>query len=712
MKLVRYDDPVDGVSVDLHPLLTVVSGWSPAARVRFLQIMGALTTGGPLTVTGELEVHGVRLSLSQATLELLELTADLSVVLRAAEVPGGGPRPGPEIDDTALRPELERSIEAEQLASRQVAAAHAAIHEAERALADVVNRRASVALRLDQALSSVDTLAESNLRAATAELADLQRRANDQALLARAARRAELQRRLSDLGVEEDSARQTLERLPLTADGGTISAALNHLLAVVDSAPVRNDAALALADELEAALRAVSTDRHRASGGRSQLLELTARRDAAYDAMVAAEKLLRSPHLDPALVEELERTHDEIFELEGRTSRLSAARLRRRVTELIDRERRLLAEFGFDTWASYVMGVSSVAAESERLRRYDVAKATYDFAEDELAIAATAPSPEASDGSALERLVGELRERAAVLLGRSPGADPVTELREQSVTAGSLVGSFDQALIGLRDALRNAGASPGDDQTMESMIQAANRWLVGAAERSAQRASLELTLARVSPQIAALHDEMTSLTATIDVDVALPDADPQVSAARARIAVAEAAIARQRETIEMIASLRGEEHHLAGLEADLAESVANARRGADAAETQLRNAVAAVAVVVEQRRLAEAEREAQRLAEQRAASATVDSEAVEWYVLARLAAQRSVMFVGSMPFVIDDALARWTVAEMRPVYDRLARMSEVIQIVLVSDDPDVGIWAESLGPERARVIGFARGTTF
>lgn len=712
MKLVRYDDPVDGVSVDLHPLLTVVSGWLPAARERFLQTMGALTTGGPLAATGELEVHGVRLALSQATLDLLELAADSSGVLRASEVPGGGARLGADIDEEALRPELERAIEAEQLAGRQVAVAHAAIHEAERALADVVNRRASVAIRLEQALSSVDTLAEANLRAAVTELADLQRRANDQALLERAARRAELQRRLVDLGAERDSAQQMLERLPLTTDGGTVFAARNHLLALVDSAPVRNDAALALADDLEAAMRAVTTDQHRASGGRSQLLELTARRDAAYDAMVAAERLLRSPHLDPAQVEELERTHDEIFELEGRSSRLSAARLRRRVAELVDRERRLLAEFGFDTWASYVMGVSSVAAESERLRRYDVAKATYDFAEDELAIAATTPAPEASDGLALERLVGELRERAAVLLGRSLGADPVNELREQPATAGSPVGSFDEALIELRDALRDVGVYADNDQTMESMVQAANRWLAGADERSAQRGSLEQTLARINSQIAGLHEEMTSLTASIDVEVTLPEGDAQVSSARARIAAAEAAISRQLETIEMIASLRGEEHHLGGLETDLASSLTHARRGADAAETQLRNAVAAVAVVVEQRRLVEVERESRRLAEQRAASATVDPEAVEWYVLARLAAQRSVMFVGSIPFVIDDALARWTVAEMQPVYDRLARMSEVIQIVVVSDDPDVSIWAESLGSDRARVVGFARGTTF
>ena len=73
-------------------------------------------------------------------------------------------------------------------------------------------------------------------------------------------------------------------------------------------------------------------------------------------------------------------------------------------------------------------------------------------------------------------------------------------------------------------------------------------------------------------------------------------------------------------------------------------------------------------------------------------------------MLARLAQQRSVSFVGSVPLVIDDAFANWPVEALGDVFTRLERMGEVIQIVYLTDDPDVGAWARSLGSDRALVL--------
>ena len=77
---------------------------------------------------------------------------------------------------------------------------------------------------------------------------------------------------------------------------------------------------------------------------------------------------------------------------------------------------------------------------------------------------------------------------------------------------------------------------------------------------------------------------------------------------------------------------------------------------------------------------------------------------LEWYVLARLAQQRSLSYVGSVPLAIDDAFADWTIDEVRGIFDRLARMSEVIQVVYLTDDIDVIAWARGLGHERASVV--------
>ena len=81
-----------------------------------------------------------------------------------------------------------------------------------------------------------------------------------------------------------------------------------------------------------------------------------------------------------------------------------------------------------------------------------------------------------------------------------------------------------------------------------------------------------------------------------------------------------------------------------------------------------------------------------------------DVETIEWYLLSRLAQQRSVSFVGSLPFVIDDAFRFWSVESLSSVFQRLQRMSDVIQIIYLTDDPEVGAWARYLGSDRASVI--------
>jgi len=76
---------------------------------------------------------------------------------------------------------------------------------------------------------------------------------------------------------------------------------------------------------------------------------------------------------------------------------------------------------------------------------------------------------------------------------------------------------------------------------------------------------------------------------------------------------------------------------------------------------------------------------------------------IEWYLLARLAAQRSVSYAGSVPLVIDDALAGLAPEDTRAILDRLERMAATVQLVVVSEDLDTAAWAEGLGEARAQV---------
>jgi hypothetical protein len=79
-------------------------------------------------------------------------------------------------------------------------------------------------------------------------------------------------------------------------------------------------------------------------------------------------------------------------------------------------------------------------------------------------------------------------------------------------------------------------------------------------------------------------------------------------------------------------------------------------------------------------------------------------EAIEFYLLARLAAQRSVSFAGSVPLVIDDALADLDADDVTSLLGKLERMSESVQILYLSDSPTVIEWTASVGLNRAAVV--------
>ena len=63
------------------------------------------------------------------------------------------------------------------------------------------------------------------------------------------------------------------------------------------------------------------------------------------------------------------------------------------------------------------------------------------------------------------------------------------------------------------------------------------------------------------------------------------------------------------------------------------------------------------------------------------------AEEIEWYLLARLAAQRAVCLGGSLPLLLDGALAGLDEDQLGHVLGRLERMADAVQVIVVSDDP-------------------------
>ena len=80
------------------------------------------------------------------------------------------------------------------------------------------------------------------------------------------------------------------------------------------------------------------------------------------------------------------------------------------------------------------------------------------------------------------------------------------------------------------------------------------------------------------------------------------------------------------------------------------------------------------------------------------------AEEVEWYLIARLATQRAVCLGGSLPMLLDDALAALEQDQLIHVLDRLERMADAVQVIVVTDDPRASAWAVDAGLDRAAAV--------
>lgn len=86
------------------------------------------------------------------------------------------------------------------------------------------------------------------------------------------------------------------------------------------------------------------------------------------------------------------------------------------------------------------------------------------------------------------------------------------------------------------------------------------------------------------------------------------------------------------------------------------------------------------------------------------APAVGSGEDLEWYLLARLAAQRSVSFAGSVPVLLDEALSGLDDEHLVRVLDRLEPMAAAVQLIVLCEGRAAAAWALDAGPGRAAVV--------
>ncbi len=201
------------------------------------------------------------------------------------------------------------------------------------------------------------------------------------------------------------------------------------------------------------------------------------------------------------------------------------------------------------------------------------------------------------------------------------------------------------------------------------------------------------------------EQQAAAAVASAEADVTLADGtafdDAVAAVAEAEAAVARSS-AREDEAREALATF-DQEHQITSLLQAAEARVANGERLVTEAAAAEQTTAASLAEV-DATFAAAAATEQQALAEMEAVDRASLVDDMDWQLLARLASLRSVGLAGSVPLVLDDPFSVLDDDELMGVLDRLARLADAVQIVLVTDREAAVAWAAQAGSDRALVI--------
>lgn len=691
MKFVRIDSLAPGATpLELHAQLTLLRGASPELRRRLLAAARAVVGSGELAETGVLEVSGVQLALDRSTVEQLRIDAAVDPVLafgsRATPASGTSVELPPPVvvlsdDEVALRAQL-----------RQVTTA-----------------RTELGARMESARAGLDSFSNASLEVCRGQIEALE--------LRRAALRADWEHERAERAEQADAASVQLHALRSLIDSIEAAVATGPRLAAARAAVdevsgiVESDAsALALADELEASIGQVAAFAARADRRRA---ELAARRDALEVARTELAEVQAAPRVDRDVVERLEAIREEIFSADERPGVLGAARQKRRLAELRSEEAILLDRLGFDTYSAYVMGIPTLRAEMERSSRTEEVAQRVVQLEAELAAAEGAIDldPDARRVAdelhrcayrALELLASDDPLPAPIELARivadaevadSPLGHALEGLRRRSVPDPAVVAArrdeLDAALAELDRSGREVRAAAADlpdepvalvtppevpetaDATAwEGWLESAGAWSAGATGAVSELIELQSELGD--------EGDAQRIARWAEVEAELDEALDRLTAAQERVRLHEEATAQLAELRTEELALRDQERELLARIGEL-EAMPVPPPVPPAPEPSGSDP----SVPIE----AEVDHE--------------DPDAVEWALVARLARQRSVSFVGSVPIVVDGLPVAPAVRQR--VLERLGRMSDLVQVIVLADEDAAAEWVGQLGEQARRI---------
>jgi hypothetical protein len=748
-------------ALDFHPMVTVVSGLTEDGRSTVIRAVTALPKGQDPGCHGLVEAHGILLDLDADTLALLDLDGDLDVLVRASDIPGAAgapaPAPGAEPELTSVLPASVEPLSVDQFlaitkegdhpeldAARldQAQAVEAlgvlrdAVDRAQSSLDEVIAKRVAAEAALDEARRSVQ---KANLRLVTDEFEPEPEPEPDPD--PEPEPEPEPSRTLEDIDTDRSRIKGRVEELAV--DIARIDRGIDEL-AGVDPRPIQvlldairnpqavemvpSERANELADEFvrlqaEVARLEDSLDA-RGLGSRSAM----ARLDAARQNLAAAEKAVRKPELTEQDRIELEAAHDAVLEFGGKGRRGG----KKRLEEAMAREQEILDRIGFPTWSAYVMGSGLMAIDSSAERNLELAKDELEEAEEHWSNVAAMIEADPVHRELLDKLEAVYLEAFDLLGGDDEQDDLEVKLRNLQVPKREV--SMDELVDALAYQLELVGMTiPPQAVTLDRTVMIADAFLEEASAITDRLNELGSEKVAALTELESLDDELTALDREAE-DVAAAEAARAAGSDDVFDLDLEIDLEAltEEDSIDLDEAPDDEpvwptDDDLAQLEAELDALREEEQEYVEFVEA--REALLDVAIQVESVAGAKTRRIASELTDQHNAEAAdaaaaaaapepapaiepggfslperATPEAIEFYLLARLAALRSVSYAGSVPLVIDDALADLSQRDVEHLLHKLERMSESVQIVYLSDDPTVSAWARGIGFERGAVV--------
>lgn len=481
MRVLQVRDAAGEVGpVSFHPAVTVVQRLSAAERAWFVDAVANLAGGSNRTIAGEVEAHGIRFSLDDATLALLGFDRPVAAVVRATDLPG---------HDPALA--AAASAQAEAQGRRDVKARE--LDVCRRALTAAVAERDAAAAEL-QAVQRGEGAARDAVAAAEAERSRKE-------IEVRAARDERGQR-------EDDLARAVVAR--------------DAALGARDQAGVRIEQARAARQQAIASATAAAMALEQARAGWSAADQAAGGIEAARHRLAAAEAALAE--VDPQGDESpVNRRLNALEQRRVELARLAAALGETREDPVAEAYDALLGNSGegapsvaalalADTWRDLHQQISALEAgvsDSERAAEERVAGARQAVAEAEKELnQPVLTSDQIAKVETAHAAVLEAQDRAEGRFGGNRARKRLEELRAEERRVLERLGFSTYADYMMSSSNRGIGETNQvlleTTRAEAAAAEAELGQLPGAADRARRRAELLHRRDAVAPRVAAL----------------------------------------------------------------------------------------------------------------------------------------------------------------------------------------------------------------